>query len=225
MRTSEGESKISGQNIPQASTPIGGGLRYSTFPFGDLRHRPSATCLHCFCFSKRPLVMSTENTIPQPELTAPAVKPTEVSFTLPKAFHTTAHVHLNFLGHCAMVFLATSSPAESGGSIKPMGSFVYAMPDVSKQIRHPTTSPIHLPACFIPRLSARSNLTLSPDRFKVHCWCVIISWISMYFHSTALDLIALRALAHGSSLIFKFGRIDTRRLQRRWNFHLRPHHK
>ncbi|KAJ5333022.1 hypothetical protein MYU51_005255 [Penicillium brevicompactum] len=73
--------------------------------------------------------MATENAIPQPELTAPTVKPTEVSFTLPKAFHTTAHVHLNFLGHCAMVFLATSSPADSGGSIKPMGSFVYAMPD------------------------------------------------------------------------------------------------
>ncbi|KAG0158389.1 20S proteasome chaperone domain-containing protein [Penicillium digitatum] len=28
-----------------------------------------------------------------------------------------------------MVFLATSSPGDSGGSVKPMGSFVYAMPD------------------------------------------------------------------------------------------------
>lgn len=65
------------------------------------------------------------------ELTAPSIKPQEVSFTLPKALHTTAHVHLNFLGHCAMVFLATSTPGDSGGSIKPMGSFVYAMPDVS----------------------------------------------------------------------------------------------
>ncbi|KAJ5458617.1 hypothetical protein N7475_010005 [Penicillium sp. IBT 31633x] len=63
------------------------------------------------------------------ELTAPSIKPQEVSFTLPKALHTTAHVHLNFLGHCAMVFLATSTPGDSGGSIKPMGSFVYAMPD------------------------------------------------------------------------------------------------
>ncbi|KAJ5780033.1 hypothetical protein N7457_005193 [Penicillium paradoxum] len=67
--------------------------------------------------------------IPSAELTAPSVKPREVSFTLPKALHTTAHVHLNFLGHCAMVFLATSTPGDSGGSIKPMGSFVYAMPD------------------------------------------------------------------------------------------------
>lgn len=69
--------------------------------------------------------------VPLPELATPSVKPQEISFTLPKALHTTAHVHLNFLGHCAMVFLATSSPGDSGGSIKPMGSFVYAMPDVS----------------------------------------------------------------------------------------------
>ncbi|KAJ5488356.1 hypothetical protein LT330_010531 [Penicillium expansum] len=67
--------------------------------------------------------------VPVAEIAAPSVKPQEISFTLPKAFHTTAHVHLNFLGHCAMVFLATSSPGDSGGSIKPMGSFVYAMPD------------------------------------------------------------------------------------------------
>ncbi|CAP79092.1 hypothetical protein E8E15_007405 [Penicillium rubens] len=66
---------------------------------------------------------------PSAELATPSVKPQEISFTLPKALHTTAHVHLNFLGHCAMVFLATSSPGDSGGSIKPMGSFVYAMPD------------------------------------------------------------------------------------------------
>lgn len=69
--------------------------------------------------------------IPQAELTSPSVKPRELSFTLPRALHTTAHVHLNFMNHCATVFLATSTPGDSGGSIKPMGSFVYAMPDVS----------------------------------------------------------------------------------------------
>ncbi|KAJ6078464.1 hypothetical protein N7467_008217 [Penicillium canescens] len=67
--------------------------------------------------------------IPQAELTPPSVKPQELSFTLPRALHTTAHVHLNFMNHCATVFLATSTPGDSGGSIKPMGSFVYAMPD------------------------------------------------------------------------------------------------
>nr|ADI24966.1 unknown [Penicillium aethiopicum] len=67
--------------------------------------------------------------VPSAALATPSIKPQEISFTLPKALHTTAHVHLNFLGHCAMVFLATSSPGDSGGSVKPMGSFVYAMPD------------------------------------------------------------------------------------------------
>ncbi|CDM38067.1 unnamed protein product [Penicillium roqueforti FM164] len=67
--------------------------------------------------------------VPSAELATPAVRPQELSFSLPRALHTTAHVHLTFLGNCATIFLATSSPGDSGGSIKPMGSFVYAMPD------------------------------------------------------------------------------------------------
>lgn len=70
-------------------------------------------------------------TIPQTELVSPTLKPQELSFPLPKALHTTGHVHLTFLGHCVMVHLATSTPGDSAGSVKPMGSFVYAMPDVS----------------------------------------------------------------------------------------------
>jgi hypothetical protein len=70
-------------------------------------------------------------TIRQTELVSPTLKPQELSFPLPKALHTTGHVHLTFLGHCAMIHLATSTPGDSSGSFKPMGSFVYAMPDVS----------------------------------------------------------------------------------------------
>lgn len=80
--------------------------------------------------------MTNEMRVTPSELITPSMKPLEVSFTLPKALHTTAHVHLNFLDHCAMVFLATSSPADSGGATKPMGSFVYAMPDVSIYTPH-----------------------------------------------------------------------------------------
>lgn len=69
--------------------------------------------------------------IPQAEPADPSFKPLEISFPLPKALHTTAHVHLTFLDHCAMVFLATSTAGDSGGTVKPLGSFVYAMPDVS----------------------------------------------------------------------------------------------
>lgn len=68
---------------------------------------------------------------PQVENVAPHAKPQELSFPLPKALHTTAHIHLTFLDTCTTVFLATSTPGDSAGSVKPMGSFVYAMPDVS----------------------------------------------------------------------------------------------
>ncbi|EIT79922.1 hypothetical protein F9C07_1079386 [Aspergillus flavus] len=66
---------------------------------------------------------------PQVENVAPHAKPQELSFPLPKALHTTAHIHLTFLDTCTTVFLATSTPGDSAGSVKPMGSFVYAMPD------------------------------------------------------------------------------------------------
>ncbi|KAF9883177.1 hypothetical protein FE257_003897 [Aspergillus nanangensis] len=68
-------------------------------------------------------------TIPQVETVAPHIKPQEISFPLPKALHTTAHVHLTLLEKCVTVFLATSTPGDSAGSVKPMGSFIYAMPD------------------------------------------------------------------------------------------------
>ncbi|CBF88634.1 hypothetical protein AN0864.2 [Aspergillus nidulans FGSC A4] len=60
---------------------------------------------------------------------APARASTELSFPLPKALHTTAHIHLTLLDTCVMVFLATSTAGDSTGSTKPMGSFIYAMPD------------------------------------------------------------------------------------------------
>ncbi|KAL2838886.1 hypothetical protein BJY01DRAFT_219619 [Aspergillus pseudoustus] len=65
------------------------------------------------------------------EAAAPAqpARPMELSFPLPKSLHTTAHIHLTVLDSCTMVFLATSTPGDSAGSVKPMGSLIYAMPD------------------------------------------------------------------------------------------------
>ncbi|OQD78157.1 hypothetical protein PENDEC_c001G02796 [Penicillium decumbens] len=65
----------------------------------------------------------------QTERVTPDLKPQQLSFPLPRALHTTGHVHLTFLDHCIMAFLTTSTPGDSAGSIKPLGSFVYAMPD------------------------------------------------------------------------------------------------
>lgn len=77
------------------------------------------------------MTIPTPPTIPETELVSPTSKPQELSFPLPKALHTTGHIHLNFLKHCATIYLATSTPGDSAGSVKPVGSFVYAMPDVS----------------------------------------------------------------------------------------------
>lgn len=61
---------------------------------------------------------------------SPAPSPLEISFPLPKTLYTTLHIHLTFLDTTAMVFLTTTSAGESQGTTKPMGSFVYALPDV-----------------------------------------------------------------------------------------------
>ena len=71
------------------------------------------------------------NMATQTELIQPQLHPKELSFPVPKALHTTAHVHLTSLETCVMVFVTASTPGESSGPVKPMGSFVYAMPDVS----------------------------------------------------------------------------------------------
>ena len=79
------------------------------------------------------MVTETPSTLLQAELVSPSFKPQEISFSLPRALHTTAHIQLTLLGRCAMIFLATSTPGDSAGSFKPLGSFVYAMPDVSSR--------------------------------------------------------------------------------------------
>ncbi|KAL1979204.1 hypothetical protein VTN96DRAFT_6515 [Rasamsonia emersonii] len=79
--------------------------------------------------------METESptpTVPHVEPATPSLHPLEISFPLPKTPYTTLHIHLTFLATSTMVFLSTTTTGESGGeggTLKPMGSFVYAMPD------------------------------------------------------------------------------------------------
>jgi hypothetical protein len=112
----------------------------------------------------RTLNMTTAQPVaPQTELVTPAYKPQEISFPLPKALHTTAHVHLTILETCVTVFLATTTPGEPGGSLKPMGSFIYAMPDVSlPSFRYQSISCRHLFQTMICILSC-SNKSMTYD--------------------------------------------------------------
>jgi Proteasome assembly chaperone 4 len=54
----------------------------------------------------------------------------QIAIPLPTNFHTTIHVHLTFFKTNTMLFLTTATAGDSGG-LTPMGSFVYAMPNVS----------------------------------------------------------------------------------------------
>ncbi|PYH95092.1 hypothetical protein BO71DRAFT_418843 [Aspergillus ellipticus CBS 707.79] len=78
-----------------------------------------------------------DSSIPPPTEAAPApyFHPEEISFPLPQALHTTTHLHLTRLDTCVTIFLATSTPGDSAGSTKPMGSLIYAMPD----LKNPST--------------------------------------------------------------------------------------
>lgn len=61
----------------------------------------------------------------------PTSKPLELSFPLPKAPNTLLQAHLTFLTTVTTLFLTTTVLGESASTLAPMGSFVYAMPDVS----------------------------------------------------------------------------------------------
>lgn len=55
--------------------------------------------------------------------------PIEVAFPLPKAPHTNVHLQLTDNGTNLVLFLTTATP--DSPSVTTMGSFVYAMPNVS----------------------------------------------------------------------------------------------
>ncbi|EZF26406.1 hypothetical protein H112_01410 [Trichophyton rubrum D6] len=60
------------------------------------------------------------------------LKPAELSFPLPKSPHVNLHIHLTCLATSTLVFLTTTSIGDSNVA-RPMGSFVYAMPDNSNE--------------------------------------------------------------------------------------------
>ena len=74
------------------------------------------------------IMATTAEPVPHAENISFQTNHQEIAFPLPRALHTTVHIHLTFQPTHTMVFLATTMPGDSGE--KPLGSFVYAMPDV-----------------------------------------------------------------------------------------------
>jgi hypothetical protein len=62
----------------------------------------------------------------------PSVKPIELSLPLPKAPETQIHIHLTINTTSLLLFLTTIYGGETGTGV-PLGSFVYALPDVSSR--------------------------------------------------------------------------------------------
>lgn len=60
----------------------------------------------------------------------PSYKPIELSFPVPRHIHLNLQVHITFLENCSMIHLTTSTIGEGASTHAPLGSFVYAMPDV-----------------------------------------------------------------------------------------------
>lgn len=60
----------------------------------------------------------------------PSYKPVEISFPVPRHPHLNLQASLTFLEGCSMVHLTTSTLGEGSTTHAPLGSFVYAMPDV-----------------------------------------------------------------------------------------------
>ncbi|KAF2087123.1 hypothetical protein K490DRAFT_7522, partial [Saccharata proteae CBS 121410] len=66
--------------------------------------------------------------------------PIQLSFPLPRASQTRIQIHLTLHAKAIVLFLTTTSPDFDAGAA-PMGSFVYAMPNLT----NPTTTPLSTP--------------------------------------------------------------------------------
>jgi hypothetical protein len=64
----------------------------------------------------------------------PSFTPVEFSFPLPRLPHLNLHGHVSLMGRCIMVHLTTTDVGAPPGASPPLGSFVYAMPDVRKSL-------------------------------------------------------------------------------------------
>lgn len=65
-------------------------------------------------------------------------RPVELSFPAPKGLDGHIHIHLTVSAASTILFLTSTSFGDSGSTIRSMGSFVCAIPDVCGQVkRHP----------------------------------------------------------------------------------------
>jgi hypothetical protein len=73
---------------------------------------------------------SPEETASGVQLHAPSTNSKYIAFPLPRIPHTTLHIRITLLETSTMIFLTTTDYTTSS-TTSPLGSFIYAMPNVS----------------------------------------------------------------------------------------------
>lgn len=84
--------------------------------------------------------------------------PMQLSFPLPRSLDTRIYIHLTLQAKSILLFLTTAT-ADDASNPPPMGSFVYALPDVSYCCLHP--APLHFCASRLGALAEHMCLDRS----------------------------------------------------------------
>lgn len=78
-----------------------------------------------------------------PNGTSSAPKPIEISFALPNALQTKIHLHITNQSHSLLVLATTIDPSMSSSGLAPLGSFVYALPNLRSPSEPPSSTPLY----------------------------------------------------------------------------------
>lgn len=86
--------------------------------------------------------------------TTPTTRPKHLSIPLPLSPHTKLHIQITHRGSSILAFLTTTDPSNTA-SLAPLGSFVYAMPNVCDfvaLVRFTIASPSSLFSSFLSNI-------------------------------------------------------------------------
>ncbi|KAB2571655.1 hypothetical protein DBV05_g9708 [Lasiodiplodia theobromae] len=70
-------------------------------------------------------------------------KPLQISFPLPRAPNARVNLHLTVHSKSLLLFVTTTSPEHDSGVTAPVGSFVYAMPNLANPTAQPLSTPLY----------------------------------------------------------------------------------
>ncbi|KAK2764093.1 hypothetical protein FQN53_007091 [Emmonsiellopsis sp. PD_33] len=103
---------------------------------------------------------------------SPSIAPIELSFLAPKSLYTTVHIHLTFFATSTLLFLTTTSGGESTTAAKPMGSFIYAMPDRTNP-KNTISTPLYTSPSSLDYATRTSRILAQRTGMPVYVGCSV----------------------------------------------------